>query len=613
MSQVFVAVVIVYGSILNLISMPWSSTLSVLERRRNSTVTLFLLFAFFCIVLTTVVLGLRGIGTKDDTGINFEEKYEIQDWVTILLPLLLASTFIMETVTTLVRQIEMIQWVRRTLAHTLPISWMFRTMTIKEDDSDGEWLRSKRWAPWEYEAHDENLLTSKYFFECTSRDSSLFMLFRRWLKVIKSAVKHIWTELRSGSKPVGHVVGSEQEGQSRSMGRSFLFYFINGFYLLILLAMCVGNYIVLVASSPEYALLIMFDYIWWISYYIEPIIITRYDAMYLGREEMQEIFETTKTVERGISQTELENTERVLNRVMSAVLTTASVYENAFRKAYLVTPVYKRSISNRAAMRTKYEEIGCDPDRLILRVRAILEKRHSSGLLSITDSTTSTIEATLHDNIEAVLTVTLFFPTGTLYRIAARIADIEYEIEGRINGSSYTEEMRLREQAVYIDARNSMFWLLWILATDRWRTQSDCIENSTDGETDQREYERNNTIIPDEEVEVLYIIATFLSRCRNCNFYGFSGEKDHYLEVQRLSKTHRFADITAKFEEISIILKSHRNFTLFDWLEEEYKMSWITKTDLSSLYCIWDAEPGVQQRGIVSIIPPEFTSEYFEA
>lgn len=611
MSQIFIAVVIVYGSILNLISMPWSSTLSVLERRRNSTVTMLLLFVFFCIVLTTVILGLRDNGTKDDSVTNFEDVYKIQDWVTILLPLLLASTFIMETVTTLVRQIEMIQWVRRTLAHTVPISWMFRTMTIKEDDKDGEWLRSKRWAPWEYKDLGDNLLTSKCFFECTTRESSLFMLFTRWLMVIKSAVKHIWSEIKSGSKGVGPVVGSQQDSQEESTGRSFLLYFINRCYLLILLSMCVGSYILLIASSLEYAVLIIFDYIWWLSFVVEPIIITRYDAMFLGREEMQEIFETTQTITRGISQKKLRNQERVLNRVMSAVLTTASVYENAFRKAYLVTPVYKLSISNRAAMRAKYDEIGCDPDRLILRVRAILEKRHSSGLLSITDSTTSTIEATLHDNIEAVLTVALFFPTGTLYRIAARIADIEFEIEGRINQISIcNEHMRLREQVVYIDARNSVFWLLWILATDLWNTERDCIDNSTDGETDKREYEKNMAIIPDEDVEVLYIIATFLSRCRNCNRYGFLREEDHYLEVQRLSKG-RFHDVKVKFEEISKILERHRNFTLFDWLEREYKMTWITKTNLSSLFCKWEAEPGVQQEAVISMVPPEFTSSHF--
>lgn len=588
MTQVFVAIIIVYGSIFNLVSMPWLSTLSVLERRRNSIATIFLVAVFIAIVTTTVLVGLQGL--------SLENQYEIQDWVTILLPLLLASTFIMETVSTLVRQIEMMEWIRRALAHTVPISWMFRTMTVKDKDMDGQWLRSKKWAPWEYPRHNESIYNSEYFWKCTSRESSLFSLFQKWFKVIKSAIKHIWSEF--------HSRNSNDSNLSRNPKKTAYFYIVKTVYLTILVGMFIASSILIALSSLEVLLLTIFDYIWWLSFAFKPIIITRYDAMHLGREEMQEVFETTKTLTEQISIKNSPNAGRVLNRVMTSVLTTASVYENAFRKAYLVTPVYKLSISNRRVMRTKYEEIGCDPDILIRRVRAILEKRHSAGLLSITDSTTSTIEATLHDNIEAVLTVSLFFPTGTLYRIASTIADIEWQIEGRINSSAeYKPEMRLREQVVYIDSRNAMFWLLWVLVTEKWEKKKDCIENSIDGETDETEYEENEKIVPDDEVALLYIIATFLSRCRYVKRFGFNEEEKHYHEVRSLSITHGIRKISRKFDDLSKTLLKYRQFTIFEWLTVEYGIDWVSTSDLSSISCEWDAESGVKRSAKISLCP----------
>lgn len=88
---------------------------------------------------------------------------------------------------------------------------------------------------------------------------------------------------------------------------------------------------------------------------------------------MQQIFDSNKGF-RSFAENSNYEKQVILHKFMSAILTTESVFENSFRKAYLVTPVYKYIISNRKVLRERYSAVGCELDWIIRQVRALLEK-----------------------------------------------------------------------------------------------------------------------------------------------------------------------------------------------------------------------------------------------
>lgn len=110
-------------------------------------------------------------------------------------------------------------------------------------------------------------------------------------------------------------------------------------------------------------------------------VIAKYDTMHFGRAEMQTIFDQSVFLRQALRQ-RFQDATNLIDRVMGSVLTTASVFENSFRKAYLVAPVYTVSISNRRVLREQYEKIGLDLDRLIKNIRVLLELRHTADYQS---------------------------------------------------------------------------------------------------------------------------------------------------------------------------------------------------------------------------------------
>lgn len=583
MSQILIVITIVFGSIINLLATPWSSTNLVLERRRNSVLTILLVTILGFITLWTVSLGIRGIS----------ENYTAQDWVTILLPLVLASPFIMDTLTALVRQIEMYHWVRNACTKTLPIAWLFRTMTVTDDDIDGEWLRSMDWAPWEYSIREKNMLTSPRFWECTSRTSSIFCLFQNWMNVVTSATKHVWKDFSNNQSD-----------------KSISNFIRNMFSFIILIPLCITSGIAMILSLPEFLILVLYDYCWWTVFAFKGIIVPRYDTFSIGKDEMQQIFKSSVTIRKRLTKMSSFNDEQLdqdqlLNQIMSTLLTTASVFENSFRKAYLVTPVYKHMISNRSTLREKYLDIGCDLDWLIRQVRALLEKEHTTGLLSITDSTSGTIEAALHDTIEAIVTVTIFFPTGVLYKITSKIAQIEADIEKRImEDPSLTGELRTRERVIYIDARNAIFWILWVIAAQKWESTDDLVLNTCSSETNESDFFNQFNILSNEDIELCYIAATFLSRCRYCSRYGFD-DSLYYHEVREMGIRHGVKRVENYFFSLSNSLESQRSFSFLGWTSKEYSLDWKGSTQYpSDLSCTWiSLDSGKQTSCSVSIAP----------
>lgn len=630
MSQVLVVIVIVWGALLDLVAKPWSSTDSVLERRRNDICTLLLWFVLSVLAAFTVRSGISTT-SKDD-------RFTLQDWTAIILPFALAGPTIMETFTTLVRQVEMIRWIRRATVQSLPVAWMCRTMTIGESDDDGRWLRQFEWAPGTYDQRGDNLATSVSFWRCTSRHASLFVLFRRWLSVISSATRHRTVLCKNALH-----------------NRAFRQFIQDAIVLIFLATMTATIAVMVVLSVIEISLLLLFDYQWWLQRAAKRIIIARYDTMHFGREEMQAIFDQSALIRTsmragpgpsagatrhgnddglGAGVEELTQFAFLHDRVMGSVLTTAAVFENAFRKAYLVTPVYTHSLTNRKVLRARYAELGCDLDMLIKSIRSLLERRHTAGLLSITPPTAS-IEAALHDCIEHVLSVSMYFPTGALYNVAARVAEIEAKVEERLRQAGLmNSEQAVRERVVYIDARNALFHILWMMAARLWTKRVDAWEQgfcedyreaedptedeeeesrTSDGDADSAE--RGMAIptndapcsniahgkfgwgnLTSAQVDTLYIIATFLSRCRYCHRYSFDYDSEFYEEVRTLCEQQGKESVYAEFSRLSEDALKHRSFSLLDWTAREYSLRWEpAQFEGRPMKCRWTDDDGIEK------------------
>lgn len=582
MSQVLIVVVITYGSLLNLLAKPWSSTDSLLERRRNDILALLLWLLLLLLAVLTVRSGIAN-STTDDA-------FDLQDWTALILPFALAAPYLLELIATLVRQLEMWPWMRAACIHALPIAWLYRTITVAEQDSDGIWFRSHLWRPSRPTLRKLPTLSpasprAKSFWETTSRRASLHHLFYTWLTVLVSASRYAAHQVRHTSR------------------HSQVLPCFNATCTLLLTFILTSMMGLLYASSlAELLLLLSFDFHWWLRCHIHERILARYDTVHFGRQEMQSIFEQSIAIKRSLRVCEGLDVERVHDRIMTAVITTTAVLENAFRRAYLVVPVYEQSISNRKALRDKYEYVGCNLDRLIKQVRVLLEVRHTSGLLSITSSS-GTIEASLHNNIESILSVALFFPSTTLYHITARVAELEGMIEERVRQSpGMTAEAVTRERVVYIDARNAMFWLLWIVVTKEWVDVAEFWAGDQREGMDREEEERTEKEFPNERTETLYVIATFLSRCRYCDRYGMQDEGGFYKEVRELGKKIGGERVEAVFDELSGALSNCRSLSLLEWVTREYKLEWGSERERGGgLRCMWQSDTGEKKEAVCNI------------
>lgn len=589
MSQVLIVIVITYGSLLNLLAKPWSSTESLLERRRNDILALLLWLLLLILAILTVHSGIANTTTDD--------AFDLQDWTALILPFALAAPYLLELVATLVRQLEMWPWMRAACIQALPLAWLYRTMTVAEQDPDGEWFRSGLWRPSpptlkNLSSASASSPKTKGFWSATSRRASLHHLFHTWLTVLLSATRYTSSRLR-------HSVRKRHPAASLSAICT----------LIITVVLTVAMALLYACSLLEYALLLCFDALWWSHCHVREYILPRYDTVHFGRQEMQSIFEQSIfeqsiSIKRSLQVHEGISTERVHDRIMTAVITTTAVLENAFRRAYLVVPVYDFPLSNRKALRERYAFVGCDLDRLIKQVRLLLEVRHTSGLLSITSST-GTIEASLHNNIESILSIALFFSTSVLYWIAARVARLEAQIEERIrNRPGMTPEAITRERVVYIDARNAMFWLLWIVVTAEWNDLAKFWNSTPCDVLDSDEQHRAQTRFPESRIESLYVIATFLSRCRYADRYGFQDENAFYPEVRELGYSLGKKNIEEEFGAMSRALEESRSVSLLEWTAKEYGLKWEERSrdGEERLRCTWETDTGTRREAECNIV-----------
>lgn len=566
-AQVLIIIVIAFGSVLNLLAKPWSSTDSTLERRRNDLVSIFLWMLLICIAAETVRRGIHSF--------NGPDAFDLQDWTALVLPFALAAPYLLELAAILVRQLEMWQWMRRATIQTLPIAWMYRTMTVGETDKDGAWLASRDWMPARRPARSG-------FWHCTSRKATLFHIFRRWMQVLLSSWHYAARSLRAAVRA---------KMATGVLVHTFIF---------VLVSVLLGVTAVMLAISlVEVGLLLAFDYAWWYHCNMSGIIVSVYSCVHFGRDEMQLIFDHSARIRSSLlPSAEGIDADHVHDQIMGALITTAAVLENAFRNAYLVTPIYTTTISDRKALRDMYDFVGCDLDKLIKAVRVVLELKHTAGLMSITSAGGGTVEAALHNRIESILSVALFFEPRTLYTVASRIAQYECQVEERVRGNAAEEVTR--ERVVYIDARNAVFWLLWILVTRDWRCGTevwgrdwedrdvDCHTGVENVESDANWQGRCDELW----VDSLYVVATFLSRCRYAKRFGIGkvSERGLFTEVKSLCATaERRAGVAELFEEVSSAVMSARGFDLITWTEQEYGLQWVrTRADGSSaLRCCW--------------------------
>lgn len=548
-SQVLIIIVIAYGSLLNLLAKPWSSTDSLLERRRNDLVAVVLWTVLTIVAVFTVREGI--------VAQHREHAFDLQDWTALVLPFALAAPYLLELCATLIRQLEMWRWMRRATIQALPIAWMYRTMTVGERDSDADWLRGQSWAPW---SHTTPQRTS--FWNSTTRDATLHRLFRRWLEVLLSALRHSTRSAQTAA----------QRGRTRRCVEHALLV-----VLISLLVACTS--VALAISILEWGLMLLFDFAWWQRCVHRHVIVARYDTVHFGRTEMQVVLDLSSEVLTALSPTPGANLNSVHNRIMGAVMTTAAVLENAFRRAYLCTPVYSVPISNRKVLRDRYAEVGCDLDRLIKQVRVLLEGKHTAGLISIA-STGGTIEASLHDNIECILSVCMFYQPSQLYAITARIAQHENAVEQRL--SKTLGETTTRERVVYIDARNAVLWLLWTVVTRDWIQRGDVWQGDLHDRENNATASVDDSADTDDEdckrygerwVEALYVTATFLSRCRYCARFGMGAKSEAglYAEVRALTRTSLQRDYAVRvFHDLNDALLKARGMDLVQWVSREY-------------------------------------------
>ena len=251
---------------------------------------------------------------------------------------------------------------------------------------------------------------------------------------------------------------------------------------------------------------------------------------------------------------------------MAAVTSVSGLLENAFRRAYLVTPTYKETISSRKVLRSLYASMGIDIDIMIKTVRRILELRNESGLLSLASRipATGTIEAALHDNIEALLTVTFWMSPRGVFTVGKTVAALEAKTLNRASKMKDAARSRLAD-VVAIDTRNFVFWLLWLEVAEKLLRKQEDHEGLV-----SLAWQWEPTV---QEIERLYVIASFLSRCRytgDTNFDLADTQEDILREVQELVQKHGNETIIRHFRLLSRTLQRQTGRCLLTWAEVEH-------------------------------------------
>lgn len=567
MSQVFIIIVVAWGSLLNVMAHPWSATDSLLERRRNDWIAITLWLMLGGVTITAIDSGI--------TNRNGPGAFNLQDWTALILPWVVAGPYLIELVAVLVRQIEMWRWMQRSCAAALPLAWMYRTMTVGEIDDDGEWLRRSSWSPCEHHATNISASTCT-IWDAISHDATFNHLLSGWKLVLLSALKYAW-------------IRSLKNMQSRKYFRAFHHSLVTCAVAVVLSLCIMLQYL----SLLEKLIFVAFDYGWWKRCIRKGRIISRYKTVHFGRLELQAMFEQSHEIRKKLRVGDNLNLIVVHDRIMSSVITTTAVLENAFRRSYLVVPVYAHAMSNRKALRNHYQYVNCELDVLIKNIRILLEMRHTTGLLSITSST-GTVEAALHNNIESILSVSLYYPPVVLYNVATRIAQIEHDIECRLRDdsacNSITAENVTRERCVYIDARNAVFWLLWVMVVRDWTDPAALWETEEKRKLSGDDIAVFEAQFPVRRTEVIYVIAYFLSRARYCKRYGFD-EKCLFVEVKTIVDRHGTKAICEEFNDLSKALQRHRDLTLLEWTEREYNITWhALDMERGLLECEWRSD-----------------------
>lgn len=182
------------------------------------------------------------------------------------------------------------------------------------------------------------------------------------------------------------------------------------------------------------------------------------------------------------------------------------------------------------------------------------------------------------------------------------MAVIEAQVEERLcnDGNAKAEDI-VRERVVYIDARNAMFCLLWILVVRNWKGPMTKWENV---EMTQNEERAEYVNLLEEDIEVYYVIATFLSRCRYCHRYGFESEMQFYTEVRQLCSKVGEDKVYNEFERLSEDLYKCRKFSLLEWTAQEYQLEWNPgqfKRN-SAMVCKWNDDSGQRQEAVCDIM-----------
>ena len=545
--------------------------MGLLEKRRNDFVALALW------------LGLAVLTIVAATGVT-DVDLTLEDWVVILLPWAAGVRSVLQLLASLLRQVEMWTWLQHASGQVLPLAWMYRTMTRGEKDEDGLWLRDMAWDPHVKSpptADQQSLCCSldgkKSFQRSASRKVTMTFLVNEWRQVLTSATMKSWEKLQGdGTNQVCVVVAHV--------------FLLSG--TAVALCICILTCALLVLA--EYSIMTVIDYLRWLSYFrraedgrpFEPI--PRYDTLHLGTGELKILYEQQRDVlmnmeseaaaKKLVGNPDEENpqpTKQSLarkdilllhDRIMAAVTSVSGLLENAFRRAYLVTPTYKETISSRKVLRSLYASMGIDIDIMIKTVRRILELRNESGLLSLASRipATGTIEAALHDNIEALLTVTFWMSPRGVFTVGKTVAALEAKTLNRASKMKDAARSRLAD-VVAIDTRNFVFWLLWLEVAEKLLRKQEDHEGLV-----SLAWQWEPTV---QEIERLYVIASFLSRCRytgDTNFDLADTQEDILREVQELVQKHGNETIIRHFRLLSRTLQRQTGRCLLTWAEVEH-------------------------------------------
>lgn len=148
-----------------------------------------------------------------------------------------------------------------------------------------------------------------------------------------------------------------------------------------------------------------------------------------------------------------------------------------------------------------------------------------------------------------------------------------------------------------------MIWILLIIIVQRWKIPNDIMKHNIVDESDETNYMENGQAISECEIEISYVIATFLSRCRYAPRYGFD-DSLHYTEVKQVGTKIGKDFINQHFTRLSQCLKEGTCVSLLEWTSLEYSLSWETTTATNEpMKCTWKSSAGDLITRPVSIIP----------